>query len=214
MTEAPMPGDHPPTGWDPPQATRESHEGPPDSLTARIGALQRNERRRRRLRTGAIYVAASLVVIGLGTVIALAMTRSSPNNKDVASNSNPTTPASTTSTEGSATTEEPTSTSITTPGSTTPTSAAPEYAPPAKCDNAAITTALLDAPEPYDIDGTPNCSETFWAVPVVVPSDEEKLTVVFEVGPSGPEAIGVTGRDRCTDVATDEPTFDPGLCPS
>ena len=87
--------------------------------------------------------------------------------------------------------------------------------PPAvDCDVAAITNALSEAPEPQVLDGTPACSKMYWVIPVITPSTQEALTVVFAATDDALEPIAVVARSECADLAGVEPEFNPRLCPA
>lgn len=195
-------------------------------LSTHIRSLQIEQRRRRRVRTAAIWTVPALAAVAL--VALFAVFWSAPPTPEPATSEVPAENEEATSIEVPRTAKDSTEgpaggTSIPTTSNAGPdaaarapsTSVAPTTSVPRiECDSAAISAALLQAPEPQDIDGSPQCSKTFWAVPVVGRSDPERLTVVFERSGDTLEPIAVVARSECTAVALDEPAFDPTLCPS
>ncbi|MFV0317274.1 MAG: cell wall synthesis protein CwsA [Microthrixaceae bacterium] len=85
---------------------------------------------------------------------------------------------------------------------------------PTECDLDAISSALADAPEPQEIDGTPFCAETFWLVPIATTATGEKLTVLLRPGDTPPETVAVVARQDCPVLSADEPSVEPELCPA
>lgn len=173
-----------------------------------VEEAQRRGRERRRARRIIAAIVLSLLSIAILALVGLLATRSDVGDAEASPTGGgqdlPDTPAGSTQPSGSATTtRSPTSTEAADgPGSDT-----------ISCDDEAIDAALLESPEPQEVDGMPSCSRLFSLVPVRTASTGEELTVVLRHSDGAFETIAVVVRSACPALQREIPELDASMCP-